>query len=217
LSASDIALVAREFLRNPAAIGAVAPSSARLAAAVVAPIPSRGDPLVVELGSGTGAFTSAIQAQLGGRGHHVAVELNPRLAALAARRFPAVEVVHGNAEHLPEILGSRLLGHADVVVSGLPWAAFPQAAQQSILDGVLAVLSPNGAFTTFGYVGVHGMRPARRFRAMLAERFEEVVAGRMVVQNLPPAFVYYTRRPVIAEPVAVPLRVRDAGIASWSR
>jgi phospholipid N-methyltransferase len=194
---SDFALVAREFLRNPGSIGAVAPSSARLASAVVTPIPSRGNPLVVELGCGTGAFTSAIQARLGGRGHHVAVELNPRLAELAATRFPAVEVVHGSAEHLPAILGERLHGRADVVVSGLPFASFPQALQQAILDGVVEIMSPGGAFTTFGYVGVHGMRPARRFRAMLAERFEEVVAGRMVLRNLPPAFVYYTRRPKV--------------------
>ena len=59
------------------------------------------------------------------------------------------------------------------------------------------------------------MRPARRFRALLAERFEEVVPGRMVVQNLPPAFVYYTRRPKVEARARA--TVTDAGIASWSR
>ena len=127
VSAADMSLVALEFLRNPTAMGAIAPSSGRLAEAVVAPIPRNGDPLVVELGSGTGAFTRAIQERLGGRGHHLAVELNPRLAELTALRYPAVEVVQQSAAHLPEILASRGLGRADVVVSGLPWAAFPAA------------------------------------------------------------------------------------------
>jgi phospholipid N-methyltransferase len=30
---------------------------------------------------------------------------------------------------------------------------------------------------------------------MLTDRFEEVVVGRTVMRNLPPAFVYYARRP----------------------
>ena len=73
---NDTALFLGQFLRSPGTIGAVAPSSRRLAAAVCAPIPERGEPIVIELGPGTGAFTAEIQQRLGGRGHHLAVELN---------------------------------------------------------------------------------------------------------------------------------------------
>ncbi|MFC7108494.1 hypothetical protein ACFQQB_53680 [Nonomuraea rubra] len=38
---NDTALFLGQFLRNPAAIGALAPSSRRLAAAVCAPVPER--------------------------------------------------------------------------------------------------------------------------------------------------------------------------------
>jgi hypothetical protein len=40
-----------------------------------------------------------------------------------------------------------------------------------------------------------GLAPARRFRRMLTARFKEVVVGRTIMRNLPPAFVYYVRRP----------------------
>jgi phospholipid N-methyltransferase len=64
-----------------------------------------------------------------------------------------------------------------------------------VLDAVLQALTPHGAFTTFAYTHARGSRPARRFRRMLADRFDEMVVGRTVWANLPPALVYHCRRP----------------------
>ncbi|MDP9799826.1 phospholipid N-methyltransferase [Catenuloplanes nepalensis] len=188
------ALFLREFLRSPARTGAIAPSSRRLGTAVTAPIPESGDPVVVELGPGTGAFTTVIQERLTGRGRHLAVELNPALATHIAERHPAVEVINDNAADLPRLLAERGVERADVVISGLPWASFPLSAQRSILDAVRATLSPDGAFTTFAYTMAARTPAARRFRRMLEVAFEEVVLGRTITANLPPAFVYYARR-----------------------
>jgi phosphatidylethanolamine/phosphatidyl-N-methylethanolamine N-methyltransferase len=152
---------------------------------------------VVELGCGTGTFTGAIQSRLGARGVHIAVEVNTRLADLTAQRYPSVEVVQCSAEHLPEILAQRGLPHADVVISGLPWASFGHHLQASILDSIHEVLEPSGAFTTFAYLGVRATGSARRFRRMLDARFEEIVIGGTVLRNLPPACVYYARRPAL--------------------
>ena len=52
-------------------------------------------------------------------------------------------------------------------------------------------MSPSGAFTTFSYIHAIPLSSARRFRALLAERFEEVVQGRTVWRNAPPAFVFH--------------------------
>jgi len=57
-------LFVREFLRTPWQTGAVAPSSRRLGAAMVEPIPSSSPARVVELGPGTGAFTEAIRRRV---------------------------------------------------------------------------------------------------------------------------------------------------------
>ncbi|WP_336206501.1 class I SAM-dependent methyltransferase [Nonomuraea sp. LPB2021202275-12-8] len=192
---NDSALFLGQFLRAPASIGAIAPSSQRLAAAVCAPLPERGEPTIVELGPGTGPFTEEIQRRLAGRGHHLAVELNGPMAAVLAERFPKVDVVHGDAAELAKLLADRGLRQADVVVSGLPWAAFPDGLQRGLLAAVTSAMNPAGAFTTFSYIHAIPLARARRFRALLAERFEEVVAGRTVWRNAPPAFVFHARRP----------------------
>ncbi|GAA1662885.1 methyltransferase domain-containing protein [Nonomuraea maheshkhaliensis] len=192
---NDTALFLGQFLRSPGTVGALAPSSRWLASAVCAPIPERGEPIVVELGPGTGSFTVEIQQRLGGRGHHLAVELNEAMATLLAERFPTVDVVNDSASRLCELLGERGLRRADVVVSGLPWAAFPQQLQHELLSAVTDAMNPGAAFTTFSYIHAIPLSSARRFRALLAERFEEVVQGRTVWRNTPPAFVFHARRP----------------------
>lgn len=106
-----------------------------------------------------------------------------------------MDVINGDAADLTRLLTERGLGRADVVVSGLPWAAFPAASQRRLLDAVCSAMSPGGAFTTFSYVHAIPLGSARRFRALLAERFEEVVPSRTVWRNVPPAFVFHARRP----------------------
>lgn len=192
---SDHAAFLHEFVRAPFTVGAVAPSGGPLADLVTAPVPREGDPVVVELGPGTGAFTAAIQRRLGGRGHHLAVEINERFARRLAARYPRVDVEVADARTLRELLRARGRHQADVIVSGLPWAAFAASTQQDLLEAITGTLAPGGAFTTFAYTYTRWAPPARRLRRSLSERFEEVVLSRTVWANLPPAFAYICRRP----------------------
>ncbi|WP_345004075.1 class I SAM-dependent methyltransferase [Streptosporangium album] len=192
---NDTALFLGQWLRSPGTVGAVAPSSRRLAETMTSPVPHRGDPVIVELGPGTGAFTAEIQRRLDGRGHHMAVEINPRLAEFLSARHPKVDVVVDDAARLPQLLQERGLHRADVIVSGLPWAAFSQETQTRLLDAVITIMDSNAAFTTFAYSFAKRTPPAQRFRRRLLDTFEEVVVGRTVWGNLPPAFVYHARRP----------------------
>ncbi|MFD4749805.1 class I SAM-dependent methyltransferase [Streptomyces rubiginosohelvolus] len=165
---------------------------------VSAPVPTTGRPVVVELGPGSGAFTTAIQQRLDGRGQHIAVELNGRFAEKLARSQPRVDVAHADARRLKPILQVRGLESADVIVSGLPWAALPAHDQRELLDAVTSVLPPHGVFTTFAYVHARWTGPARRLLTTLRAEFDEVVVGRTVWANLPPALVYHCRRPAAA-------------------
>ncbi|GAA0243044.1 SAM-dependent methyltransferase [Cryptosporangium japonicum] len=192
---SDTMPFVREFVRDPFGVASVVPSGGALARRVTAPVAASGEPVVVELGPGTGAFTRSIQAALGGRGRHVALEVNTQFTGLLAARFPGVDVVGADARNLVEVLGGLGIKRADVVVSGLPWAAFRPARQTEILGAIAGALRPEGAFTTFAYVHARWSGPARRFRRLLDTRFEEVVVGRTVWANLPPALVYHCRRP----------------------
>lgn len=180
----------QEFLRSPLTTASAIPSSRTLSEQMAAPIPDEGEPVVVELGPGTGAFTEVIRRRLDGRGRHLAVELNPRLADVLAKRFPDVDVVVADAERLPELLADRGV-LADVVISGLPWAAY----RGRLTEAVAAAMRPAGAFTQFTYTWTRWAGPSRRQLAGFRRCFEEVVLSRTIWGNVPPALVHVMRRP----------------------
>lgn len=182
-------------LRNPATMGAVAPSSSRLAARLAAVVPRAGDPVVVELGPGTGSATTAIQHRLAGRGRHVAVEIDAVLARHLRAEYPEVEVLVGDAAELERLLAEQDVAGADAVISGLPWSLIGAHAQRAIIEATARSLRPGGSFTTLAYLQALPMTRARRFRALLDEVFDEVLTTRTVWRNLPPAVSYVCRRP----------------------
>ncbi|GAB3891922.1 methyltransferase domain-containing protein [Kibdelosporangium lantanae] len=176
--------ITTEFLRHPGRTGAVAASSRHLATAMVTGLGVEDADHVVELGPGTGVFTEALLARMRPGARLTAIELNPRLAGGLAR-LSGVEVVTGSAEDL-----TRYVRSADVVVSGLPWALFPYARQEGILEQVASVLPACGRFATFAYLHAAWLPGARRFEALLGRRFGFVGRSRVVWGNLPPAFVH---------------------------
>lgn len=179
------------FLCHPGRVGAFCASSRALAVEV-----SRftGGSSVVELGPGTGAITRQIISQLPEETKFLAVELDCDMAEHLRAAFPRAIIACGCASNLPEMLAENQMKPADVIVSGLPWAIFPEKLQDEILDGVIAGMAPGGYFSTFAYIqGV--MLPAGiRFRRRLESLFSEVETSPIIWRNLPPAFVYHCRK-----------------------
>ncbi|GAA2724671.1 hypothetical protein GCM10010439_22890 [Actinocorallia aurantiaca] len=83
-------------------------------------VSAAGSPVVLELGPGTGSFTSAIQRRLAGRGHRLAIEINERFAAAVSAGFPGVTVAVGDAHDLQVILKTN--GHQRSPLSRFPTA-----------------------------------------------------------------------------------------------
>ena len=182
------------FLCHPGRIGAFCPSSPQLCRTIVRGIGVERAAVVAELGPGTGVITREILARLPESGRLVTVELDPALISALKREFPAAIVCCGCASRLPEMLAERSLPAADAVVSGLPWAIFPDELQEKILGGVLTALRPGGWFTTFAYMQGVMLPAGLRFRRRLREHFSQVDTHRMVWRNLPPAFIYRCRK-----------------------
>jgi len=196
---ADVRSARRAFLaaalRRPATMGAIAPSSPRLGGVLSSVVPRTGEPVVVELGPGTGAVSAVIAERLPEGARHLAVELDPDMVEYLRRTHPGLDVVHGNAADLGKLLAERGITRVDAVICGLPWALFDDATQTELLGEISRVIGDHGAFTTFAYL--HGMTlgAARRFRRRLRGSFEEVLVSATVWRTLPPAFVYVCRRP----------------------
>jgi phosphatidylethanolamine/phosphatidyl-N-methylethanolamine N-methyltransferase len=185
---------AREFLRDPLNVASLVPSAAPLCRQAAAPLPETGDPVVLDLGAGTGQVTDVLQDRLQGRGRHIAVEFNPRMAAVLAERHPKVEVICDDAKAVVD----RLLDEGvrtDLTVSGLPWLVTAPRRGRSIFESLARLAAPAGAVTQLAHSWVRFFPDARNVQRNLEANFEEVVVSRTVWANIPPAVVYVARRP----------------------
>ena len=182
-------LLLGRFLRHPQTVGAIAPSSAVLARAVIKDVNFRDAVRIVELGPGTGSFTRAILERIGPLARFIAIELDPAFVEQVRRQWPTIECVNASAETLSSIAREREIVPIDHVISGLPFASLPVQMTQQILDGIRDTLRPGGTFTTFQYVHAYRLSPARIFRRTATAHFGAPPARRVVWRNLPPAFV----------------------------
>lgn len=181
----------RQWLRNPRAMAALSPSSRQLAREMVVQLPP-GAHRVVELGAGTGVFTSALLDKGIAPNDLLVVELNPELHGLLQQRFPEAMVVNGDARDLARIVAEHAFaepGKVDAVVSGLGFLAMPRPVQREILEAVFKVLGPGRPLIQFTY-GPVGPLP----RSLLEELGLRSRRTGVVWRNVPPAAVYvYTR------------------------
>lgn len=178
------------FLKNPASVGAVLPSSRYLARAVIGRLDLHPGQLIVEYGPGTGPVTAVVGDSLPAGCHYLGIELEPRFHHLLVQRYPKMQFHLGSAADVLAILQQRGLPKPARIVSGLPFASLPAPVQDAVIDGVVECLRGTaGDFRTFQYVHAYGMKAARRFRAMMAERFGGFERIGPIVRNVPPAFV----------------------------
>lgn len=185
-------------IRDPISVGTFAPSSQALAnrlASVVPTVAHHDSPVVVELGAGTGEITPAIMRRAGSSARVIAIEHDPKLAAILDRRGLGAEVVAADAMLLPRLLAERGIERVDAVVSAIPFTLMPMDGQRAMLDAVHASVHPNGVFTTVAYAAGLQLPGAVRFRRELGLRFDEVLPTRTIWRNFLPAMTYVCRHP----------------------
>lgn len=172
---------AGEIIRNPAAMGAICPSS-RTLARIIAEQLSQISPTgwVVELGAGTGNITAALLQQGLEPGRLIAIEQSPKLATHLRKRFPDIHVIAGDASQLGDLLGDKAQG-IQAIVSGLPLRSLPSSVVNAILAAVQHHLVASGLFVQFTY--------DLRASSKLPDRQLSHIASRFIWRNLPPARV----------------------------
>lgn len=185
--AQDAWLFLSRWAKAPGRMGAVAPSSRALALAMAAEIPDFDDDApVIELGGGTGSITSGLLESGIPPARLVVIERDRHLAALLRQRFKGVQVICGDAGHLPDLLARHGITRVAAIVSGLPLLLFPADLLDRIIRGSFAVLGPSSPLIQFTY-GHASPLPAPDF-GLAARR------GSKVWLNFPPATVWIYQR-----------------------
>ena len=174
---ASLFMFGREILDSPRSIGAICPSSPKLARRMASLVNHRSG-IVVELGGGTGAVTAALLKQGISPQRLIVVEQSAKLSALLRNRFPEVTVINGDAARLAELLGPDS-GKVAAIVSSLPLRSLEPACVRDILRQLEEVLQEDGLFIQYAY-------SHRDQQAKLSQHFNNIHSS-IVWGNLPPA------------------------------
>lgn len=194
-------------------VGAIAPSSRWLAAALTAGLAADRDATakprcLLEVGAGTGAVTTAIAAALGQQDTLLVVEQNAAFAAHLEARLaddPAfrsvqdrVRILHASVSTLEPV--SRF----HVIVSSLPFNNFTPEEVSGYLGLFRSLLLPGGEIRFYEYLAIRRLRAAfsssserQRLsgvgRILTAALASGTSQSRVVWCNLPPAVMHVLR------------------------
>jgi len=175
----------RKFVRHGTQIATFVPSSKYVARSICQGIDFDKAKCIVELGAGTGPITRELLAHRKPHARVIVVELDPDFCKRLRERFPAADIVEGDARTLDKLLADRGITAVDHVISGLPLPSFPAPLRDAIVVSSAKALAPGGTFrqlTNMPWV----------YQGLYKSYFDEV-EFRLVVRNFPPAGSYICR------------------------
>jgi len=177
--ALDLLGFAREFLRSPRNTGAICPSSSALAQRMAAMVPD-GPGKVIELGPGSGPMTNALLCRGVRPEDLILVERSRHFADKLRQRFPTVQIIHGDACELADLLGNSK-EPIRAIVSSLPLRSLPRDTVEAIREQIARISGPGTRVIQFTY-HIHDLRDPSEPPFSLAQRS-------VVWRNFPPARV----------------------------
>lgn len=172
-----------EFIKHPKTIGAISPSSKKLAYKMIQPICFENAQCIVELGPGTGSFTRELVKRKNPETLLVLIEHNTAFCEKLRQKFANetnVVVIHGSAENLVKYMAEFQVEKIDYVISGLPFTSLEAEVSCSILKNVQGCLH-NGKFITFQYSLV---------KKSFFQKYFGDISHEKVWINMPPAYVF---------------------------
>lgn len=181
-----LALFFKGFVKHPAMVGSIIPSSRALVNKVLAPVEWSRVRLFVEYGPGVGTYTMPILDRLGPDATLIAIDTNADFITFLRQEIadPRFHAVRGSAADVRRIVAD--LGHAqaDYVLSGLPFSTLPDGVGDQIASETAAVLRPDGAFLVYQVSG--------KVAAFLAPHFPRIERG-FEWLNIPPMKIFWAR------------------------
>jgi phosphatidylethanolamine/phosphatidyl-N-methylethanolamine N-methyltransferase len=176
-------LFLQELVNCPRQVGAILPSSKKLAVAMARWLPKDSNAYALELGPGTGSVTEALFERGLPQDRLIAIEQSPKMADLLRSRFPRAKIITGDAFQLDKLL-KRHARHVDnigMVFSSLPLLNFAPHIADNLAKKIRAVLPSEGKLVQYSYhIGNKQPKAASHFRFL---------ASSLIWLNLPPARV----------------------------
>lgn len=184
-------MIFTQYLKKPRQIGALMPSSKKLATQMCIGLENALN--IAEIGSGTGALTKIILKNKPSNAKFLAVEINAKIAQIFKQKFENITLEIDNAQNLPQILQNHNIKELDCVISSIPWMSLKNHAQDELLQSIFKSLKFGGIFTTYVYF-LPNFNKRKRFKIKLQTLFAEVKISKIIWLNFPPAFVYYCKK-----------------------
>jgi phosphatidylethanolamine/phosphatidyl-N-methylethanolamine N-methyltransferase len=175
----------KQFLSKPFGIGSITPSGKQLAKLMVSNLQVEEGDLVVELGPGTGVFTTELLRQGVPASNIILVEFNPGFALFLRKEFPNLRIIEGDASNLPQLLKTIGIDKVKRIVSGIPMRSLKPSMRNAITQGIAESLVQNGVVVQFTYALV---APLAKIQSLQFGLSGHKVANAM--QNMPPAFIW---------------------------
>lgn len=176
------------FLKNPLKVGAIAPSSAELAAEMLQGVAPDEDNIVLELGVGTGAITKYLQDMIPNDRSYLGIELDKDLVSTLNTKYPDLNIVCGNASDAYAIHKESGYGKVRYVVCCLPFVSLPKEVSESVLIEIEKFMQEGCVFRIFQYAHGYYLPPAIKLREFLKTRYGKSKRSPLVLKNVPPAF-----------------------------
>lgn len=178
-----------EYVKSPRTVGAVAPSSKKLAVEMVRAIDFKNAKCIVEYGPGTGVFTDKLVERKKQDTLLILLECNKEFCKKLEERYNGLDnimIINDSAENVDIYLEKYNLKNVDYVVSGLPFASLPKSVSNKILKKTRIILKKDGLFITFQYTLLK--------KEFIAGYFKEIELERVAL-NVPPAYVLKCQNP----------------------
>ena len=186
------------FISKPTSVGAIFPSSSKLAKKITEKIGKHSSPIkVLEVGAGTGVFTERIIEKLNSHDTLDIIELDEGFYHILEKKYGHLGNVQINCM---SVLDFDTKEPYDFIISGLPFNAFDEGFLTQVLMKYRELIKPGGIISYFEYIALAKIKllflfgkdrdeylktlsVVSRFRDQFEFKRKEVFG------NIPPAYV----------------------------
>ena len=176
----------RGMMSTPKTVGAIMPTSGRMAARMASIIDTGSGLPVLELGPGTGVITKAILDKGVKPEDLVSVEYSSEFVRHLRGKYPGVNFINGDAFSLAETLKSYRGQKFDCVISGIPLLNFPMHQRVTLIEDLLRLIPVGRPVVQFSYGPISPV--VARPDSYTIKHFD------FVVRNIPPAQIWHYRK-----------------------